>query len=83
MTVKEAAESVVCDLYSAVVFRRVSYEHDDTEMGGWMKNRKLVRFIWKSTDDDECPPLEDNIASAEIEDAVAILPFTHDFAFTI
>lgn len=82
MTVKEAAENTVCSAYNAAVFRRISVEHDETTFSGWMKNRKIIRFIWESTDDDECPPLDEEIANAEIEDNFSIMP-TGDYAFTL
>lgn len=83
MTVKKAVDLSVCSLYHAAIFRRISREHDETTLDGFMKNRELVRLVWKSTKDDECPPLDDEIANAEIEDQFSILPISDSYAFTI
>ncbi len=83
MTVEEAVKSTVCDEYSALIFKRIAPDKDGDTFGEWLKNRKLVRMVWASTPDDECPPIDEALANLEIEDNVAIVPVTMDYAFTL
>ncbi len=83
MTVKEALKTTVCDEYLVLIFKRIAPDKDGVTFGEWLKNRKLVRMVWKSTPDDECPPLDEELANAEIEDNVVLTPVTMDYAFTL
>lgn len=84
MTVKEAVENTVCKLHNVLICQRVSHEFDDTTVEGFNKNRKLIRLFWKSEKNDEqCPPLQDWLANAEIEDNIGITPITGDYIITI
>ncbi len=83
MTVEEAVKSTVCNKYMALIFRRIAPDKDGVTFGEWLKSRELVRMVWASTPGDECPPLDEKLANTEIEDSVAIVPVTMDYAFTL